>query len=249
MSIVIVTGTSTGVGKTVVTAAIAALSHDRGATVAVVKLAQTGAATDEPSDIAEVRRLTGVPSLHELARFDDPLSPAAAARCAGVECFDVVFGAQVVRDLASHHDLVLVEGAGGLLVRFDDDGATITDVARMLGAPIVVVASPGLGTLNHTALTLEAIAHRGIEFGGLILGEWPSEPDLAMRSNLRDLQMLAARPIDGALPSGCGALDCAAFLETARNALAPAWGGRFDAREFIQRWGQIPSTKPEGTSL
>lgn len=248
MSIVIVTGTSTGVGKTIVTAGVAALSHARGANVAVVKLAQTGITGDEPSDIDEVRRLTGVPSLHELARFDDPLSPAAAARMQGVDAFDIVYGARVVRDLAEHHDLVIVEGAGGLLVRFDEDGATIADVARLLGAPVLVVASPGLGTLNHTALTLEALAHRGVGLAGVVLGEWPAEPDLAMRCNLRDLQMLAARPLDGAFPTGASSLDQEAFLAAARTSLSPQWGGTFDAREFAKSWGESPSNRPEGTT-
>lgn len=244
MSILVVTGTSTGVGKTIVTAAIAALSHVREATVAVVKPVQTGVTKGEPGDLADIRRLTDVPSLHELARFDQPLSPAAAARLAGQPGFDMTHAARVVRDLADHHDLVIVEGAGGLLVRFDEDGSTIADLARMLAAPVVVVTEPGLGTLNHTALTLEALAHRGLQFGGLIVGSWPLDPDLAMRTNLRDLQMLAARPLDGAIQAGAASLTPAEFLEAARNGLAPALGGRFDARDFVHRW----SPKPEGTT-
>ena len=244
MSILVVTGTSTGVGKTIVTAAIAALSHVREATVAVVKPVQTGVFKGEPGDLADVRRLTGVPSLHELARFDDPLSPAAAARLSGQLPIDLIHAARIVRDLADHHDLVIVEGAGGLLVRFDEDGSTIADLARMLAAPVFVVTQPGLGALNHTALTLEALAHRGLQLGGLIIGEWPADPDLAMRTNLRDLQMLAARPLEGAIQAGAGALAPPDFLDAARAGLAPTLGGRFDARDFVHRW----SPKPEGTT-
>jgi dethiobiotin synthetase len=80
VSVLVVTGTGTGVGKTVVTAAVAALAAARGSRVAVVKPAQTGVDADEPGDLAEVRRLAGVTDLHELARYPDPLSPAAAAR-------------------------------------------------------------------------------------------------------------------------------------------------------------------------
>ena len=84
----VVTGTGTGVGKTVVTAAVAALAAARGSRVAVVKPAQTGVGGDEPGDLAEVRRLAGVTDLHELARYPDPLSPAAAARHCGLDPLD-----------------------------------------------------------------------------------------------------------------------------------------------------------------
>lgn len=236
MSILVVTGTGTGVGKTIVSAAVATLSHARGATVAVVKPAQTGVQTGEDGDLATIRRLTDIPSLHELARYDDPLSPAAAARLRGRDPLDLGFAARVIRDLADHHALVIVEGAGGLLVRFDEDGTTIGDLARMLDAEVLVVTAPGLGTLNATALTLEAMAHRGLRLAGVVLGSWPTEPDLAMRANLRDLEMLAARPLDGALPEGAAELHQATFLAAARTGLAPAYGGVFDAGDFKSRW-------------
>ncbi|GAA4338765.1 hypothetical protein GCM10023178_52090 [Actinomadura luteofluorescens] len=73
----------------------------------------------------------------------------------------------------------------------------------------MVVARPDLGTLNHTALTLEAMAHRGVQLAGVVIGAWPDDPDLAMRSNIRDLETIAARPLSGALPAGAGALEAA----------------------------------------
>ena len=91
---------------------------------------------------------------------------------------------------------------------------------------------PALGTLNHTALTLEALAHRGLALAGVVIGAWPAEPDLACRSNVRDLETLAARPLAGALPAGAGALDAAEFLLAARAGLAPSLGGAFDAADF-----------------
>src|SRR4051812_47965235 len=115
MTLLVVTGTGTGVGKTVVTAAIAAVSRARGRSVAVVKPAQTGVTADEPGDLADVRRLAGVEDLHEYARFPDPLSPAAAAREAGQPPLDLGDAALRIRELAEERDLVLVEGAGGLL--------------------------------------------------------------------------------------------------------------------------------------
>ncbi|WP_165978488.1 dethiobiotin synthase [Actinomadura darangshiensis] len=237
MSVLVVTGTCTGVGKTIVTAALAAVAAARGASVAVVKPGQTGVGGGEPGDLDEVRRLAGMDDVHEFARFPDPLSPAAAARRAGIPPVRMADVAQGVRDLADVRRLVLVEGAGGLLVRFDEEGSTIADLARWLGAAVVVVARPGLGTLNHTALTLEAMAHRGVQLAGVVIGEWPDDPDLAMRSNIRDLETIAARPLSGALPAGAGALDPVEFLLAAHRGLAPSFGGGFDAAAFRDRFG------------
>ena len=232
MSVLVVSGTGTGVGKTVVTAALAALAATRGARVAVVKPAQTGATVGDPGDLDDVRRLAGVTDLHEHARFPDPLSPAAAARRSRLPALDLHDSAARVRGLAADRDLVVVEGAGGLLVRYDAEGLTIADLARELGAPVLVVADPGLGTLNHTALTLEALAHRGIVLAGVVLGSWPADPDLACRSNVRDLEMLAARPLAGAVRAGAGGLDAPEFLLAARDGLGPGLGGGFDAADF-----------------
>jgi dethiobiotin synthetase len=245
MSVLVVSGTGTGVGKTVVTAALAALARARNADVAVVKPAQTGVGPDEPGDLAEVRRLTGVDDLHELARFPDPLSPAAAARLARRPPLVLRDAVRAIGNLAATRRLVLVEGAGGLLVRFDDDGATIADLARELAAPVLVVTRPGLGTLNETALTLEALAHRGLSLAGVVLGSWPRQPDLAARSNVRDLETLAARPLSGALPEGAATLEPAEFLAAAAAGLAPAFGGRFDATDF--RRAHDPLSRADGT--
>lgn len=232
MAVVVVSGTGTGVGKTIVTAALATLALDRGSSVAVVKPAQTGVGPDEAGDLADVKRLTGCDELHELARYPDPLSPAAAARLSGRPPIDLAELTQRVLDLNDQHDLVLVEGAGGLLVRFDEDGLTLADIARTVHAPVLVVASAGLGTLNSTALTLEALAHRGLDLAGLVIGDWPATPDLACRTNLRDLETLAARPLGGAMPSGSGGLDRASFLATARAGLGRQLGGEFDPAGF-----------------
>jgi dethiobiotin synthetase len=232
VSILVVTGTDTGVGKTVVTAALASVARARGASVAVVKPGQTGVAPDEPGDLAEVRRLAGVTDLHEYSRFPDPLSPAAAARRSGLPPVSLPDTVERVRDLTADRQLVLVEGAGGLLVRFDEEGGTLADVAHALGAEVVVVVRPGLGTLNHTALTLEAMAHRGLRLAGVVIGSWPSDPDLAMRSNVRDLETVAARPLAGALTANAAHLAPEDFLLAARAGLSPALGGTFDPAVF-----------------
>ena len=230
MSVLVITGTGTEVGKTVVTAAVAALAHDRGSSVAVIKPAQTGLAPGEPGDLAEVGRLSGVTDLHEPARYPDPLSPEAAARRSGAEPLDRDAVAGLVADLAGRRDLVLVEGAGGLLVRFGPDGWTMADLARTLDAPALVVVAAGLGTLNHTALTLEVMAGRGLRPAGVVIGCWPKRPDLAERCNVADLETLTGEPLGGAIPRGAPAHPD--FLGLARAGLAPRYGGVFDAADF-----------------
>jgi dethiobiotin synthetase len=232
ISVLIITGTGTGVGKTVVTAAIAALANARGESVAVVKPAQTGVAPDEPGDLAEIRRLSGVTDTHELARYPDPLSPEAAARTAGLPPLDMGEAARTIRALAATRDRVLVEGAGGLLVRYHPHGTTLADLARALAAPALVVTTPDLGTLNHTALTLEALATRRLPVAGLVIGSWPEIPDIAKRNNLLDLASLAGEPLSGVLRSGAAQLDQAAFHRLAREGLAPRLGGQFDPEGF-----------------
>ena len=219
-----VTGTGTGVGKTIVTAAIAALARAAGRQVAVVKPAQTGVPSDIP-DIDTVFRLSGVTDTHELARFPDPLSPEAAARVSGLPPLDVAAAADYVAKLATERDLVIVEGAGGLLVRYDPAGSTLADLALALSAPALVVTAAGLGTLNHTALTCEALSARGLTCAGVVVGSWPREPGLAERENLADLPVAAGMPLAGVLPEGAGTLPPHEFLLVARANLAPHLGG------------------------
>jgi dethiobiotin synthetase len=232
VSLLIVTGTGTGVGKTVTTAALAALARARGERVAVVKPAQTGEPPGAPGDLATVAALTGVGDLHEFARYPDPLSPEAAARACGQPPLDLRRAADRIAALAEDRDLVLVEGAGGLLVRYDPAGSTIADLAAMLDAPVLVVAAAGLGTLNHTALTLEALAARKLACAGVVIGSWPAEPGLAELRNLEDLETLAGQPVAGILPAGASELPAAAFTEVATGGLGAALGGSLDATGF-----------------
>jgi dethiobiotin synthase len=226
--ILVITGTGTGIGKTVVTAALAALAHARGAAVAVVKPAQTGVYPGPGSDVPDaetIERLSGVTDTHELARFPDPLSPEAAARVSGLPPLDLAYAAGYIAKLADSRDLVLVEGAGGLLVRYDKAGATLADLAAMCGAPVLLVTAAGLGTLNHTALTLEAIAARKLRLAGVVIGSWPREPDLAARENLADLETVAGGPLAGLLAEGSGSLPREAFRAAALHGLGRSLGG------------------------
>lgn len=224
MSILVVTGTGTEIGKTIVTAAVAAVSAGR--RVAVLKPAQTGLTPGEPGDAAEVVRLAGSHvTAVELARFPEPLAPATAARRAGLAPVRPYEVAEAAEKLAAEHDLVLIEGAGGLLVRFDDDGGTLADAARLLSAPVLVVAPAGLGTLNSTALTAEALRARGLDCLGVVVGSMPVEPDLAERCNLTDLPVAAGAPLLGVVPAGAGSLPTAEFRARAGSWLAAQLGG------------------------
>ncbi len=222
MTVLVVTGTSTGVGKTTVTSAIATLAVAAGRRVAVLKPAQTGVDAAQLGDIDEVRRLAG-PSVtcRELSRFPDPLAPARAARLAGLAPVTTATTASVTRELATEHDLVLVEGSGGLLVPLDDNGGTLADVAAALSAPVLVVVGAGLGTLNHTALTVDALRTRSLSCVGIVIGSWPTEADLAARCNLIDLPAVTGLPLLGVVPEGAGRLTSADFLPVARRALEP----------------------------
>ena len=229
----VITGTGTDVGKTVVTAAVAALAAAQGRKVAVLKPAQTGELPGGPGDIQRVQALVGDEiTARELRRFPDPLAPDTAALRAGMPAVRPSEVAAAATELAATHDQVLVEGAGGLLVRFDRDGGTLADVAWSLGAPVLLVAQAGLGVLNTVALTTEALGRRGIACAGVVIGAWPAEPDLAARCNLDDIPDVAGAPLVGALPAGISGLAPAEFLAVARQGLGPSLGGEFDAKGF-----------------
>ncbi|MFD9934712.1 dethiobiotin synthase [Streptomyces massasporeus] len=232
MPVLVISGTGTEVGKTVVTAAVAATALAAGRSVAVLKAAQTGVGPDEPGDAAEVARLAGPVTTAELARFPEPLAPATAARRAGMTPVHPHEVAEAAAKLATEHDLVLVEGAGGLLVRFDAVGGTLADAARLLSAPVLVVTPAGLGTLNTTELTARELRARGLDLAGIVIGSWPAAPDLAARCNLADLPDVAEAPLLGSVPAGSGTLSPTAFRAAAPHWLAPRLDGSWDAEAF-----------------
>jgi len=206
MKILIVAGTDTGVGKTIVTAVLASQAQRAGRRVAVIKPAQTGLAEGEPGDAEEVKRLAGVDDVIEIFRYPDPLAPATAAARVDEPGITVAQIASVI-DAMDDHDLVLVEGAGGVLVRFDETGGTLIDLAVAVDAPVLMVARAGLGTLNHSALSIEALRARGVECPGIVIGSWPENPDLAMRANVSDLPSYCGAPLLGQVPEGAARLE------------------------------------------
>ncbi|MEU9990852.1 dethiobiotin synthase [Streptomyces sp. NPDC048045] len=235
MQVLVITGTGTEVGKTVTTAAVAASALAAGRSVAVLKAAQTGVGPDERGDADEVVRLAGPVTTAELARFPEPLAPGTAARRAGMAPVRPTEVAEAAAKLAAEHDLVLIEGAGGLLVRFDEAGGTLADAAQLLNAPVLVVATAGLGTLNTTELTARELRSRDLEPAGVVIGSWPDAPDLASRCNVADLPEVAGAPLLGAVPAGAAALAPADFRAAAPGWLAPRLDGTWDAEAFRMR--------------
>ncbi len=225
--IVLVTGTDTEVGKTIATAAMAVVAQQAGLRVAVIKPGQTGIATGAPTDAEVVTRLAGPETVRTLAEYPEPLAPLAAAKVAGMPALDLFDVVDAIRAEAEKHDLVLVEGAGGLLVpmglRPSGEPWTFADLATTLGANMIVVARAGLGTLNHTALTLEALNRRAVP-ARVILGAWPAEPELVHWANLGEL----VPHLVGALPAGAGSMDPGVFRRSAPGWLTPALHGVLD---------------------
>lgn len=208
---VLVTGTDTGVGKTIATAVLA-LRHQRaGRRVAVVKPVQTGVSADLPGDTDVVAELAGVPT-YELVRLPEPLAPQHAAARAGVPLVPVADAAAWIAGLDAA--VVLVEGAGGVTVALDATGATLLDLGHCLAAhgdvEVVVVCRSGLGTLNHTLLTVQAVRAAGLSVAGLVIGSWPTRAPVADELNRADLPRLTAAPLLAVLPAGLGQADPAA---------------------------------------
>ena len=191
-----VTGTDTGVGKTVAAASLCKTEREAGRTVLYVKPVQTGLHKAEPGDAAFVAAAAKVPVV-ECLRFPDPLAPAVAAERVGASIDVDGLVADIVK-AGDGFDRVVVEGAGGLLVPLWDD-VTMADLADRLGAGLVVVTRPSLGTLNHTALTVEAANSRGLPIDGLVVSGWPADPGVTERTNLERLEVMA--PVLGLLPA------------------------------------------------
>lgn len=190
-----VTGTDTGVGKTIAAAALCRAERAAGRTVLYAKPVQTGLRKGEPGDAAFVAAAARVPVV-ECLRFPDPLAPAVAADL-DHSVIDVDGLLADLAKAADGFDRLVVEGAGGLLVPLTDE-VTMADLADRLGAGLVVVTRPTLGTLNHTALTLEAARSRGLPVDGLVVSGWPAEPGVTERTNLERLSAMA--PVLGVLP-------------------------------------------------
>jgi dethiobiotin synthetase len=194
---VFVTGTGTEVGKTVVAAVIARTLAAAGARVAVFKPAVTGLEEPGEADHELLRRAAGTgQSDEEIApyRYGPPASPHLAASLAGDE-IDPARLRAAAATAAQGADEIVCEGVGGLLVPLAG-GYTVRDLAADLALPLVVAAAPGLGTINHTLLTLEAARSAGLEVALVVLTPWPDAPSTVEASNRETLAALGATRVE-----------------------------------------------------
>lgn len=200
-----VTGTDTGVGKTAVAGALAAALRARGVDVGVMKPLQTGVTPAErdagAGDGAFLARMAGVadpPGLISPICLQAPLAPWVAARLAGTD-IDLAAVEAAFRRLGTAHPVLVVEGTGGLAVPVTRD-LTMADVAARLGLPLLVVARAGLGTVNHTFLTVEYARRKGLHVTGIIMnggrnGGGRTGRDLAEETNPAAVEDLTGVPV------------------------------------------------------
>ncbi len=219
MSGLFITGTDTGVGKTLVTGALAWAFRSRGVDVGVMKPVATGCARRNGRLISEDAQLllqaAGSADSSDLVcpyRFEPPVAPWVAWGLSpkGTVPISLDRIEEAYRILAARHEILLVEGIGGLLVPLDARH-TVADLARRLGLPVLIVGRAGLGTINHTLLTLEAARNAGLEVTGLVLNDLPAprlrqagraaRPGLAERTNPAVIRRLGNLPIFGVVPS------------------------------------------------
>lgn len=200
MTPLLVTGTDTGIGKTLVTSALAAAVARRGRRVGVMKPVETGCRND-PEDALTLAAAAADPSpLSDICpyRLPDPLAPALAAERAGI-VIDIAALVAQARARATGVDLLLVEGAGGLLVPLTT-ATSFADFAALLGARVLVVVGSRLGAINHALLTFAALATRGITLAGYVVNRLGSDDDLAVATNEPLLRRLTTAPGLGTLP-------------------------------------------------
>jgi len=184
-----ITGTDTGVGKTVAACALVRALRDRGIDVGVMKPMETGVGPDGPLDAQSLREAAASKdTLDEICpiQFKLPAAPNVAADDES-RTVDLELVRDGYRELASRHELMVVEGAGGLLVP-TAHGSDMGDLARELELPLIVVARMALGTINHTLLTLREVERRGLALAGVILSEANGPLSDADQKNLEHLR-------------------------------------------------------------
>lgn len=201
---IFITGTDTGVGKTIVAATLARLLRMRGVSVGVMKPVTSGCREIDGKPVSDDALLlcqaAGIPCTDDVApyRLREALAPAEAARIDGVKIDFAAVKASYSR-VASHYDFVVVEGAGGVMVPLSG-GLLIADLVRELELPLLVVARPGLGTINHTVLTCFAAQQLGLQVAGVIINGMPHQPDLAEQGAAHQIGALCGASVLGVWP-------------------------------------------------
>lgn len=197
-----VTATDTGVGKTVVTAALALALADQGRSVGVLKPVQSGHCASDPAGDAMLLRdwleLDADVDAVNLFAYEEPVAPLVAAREAGEEIHLLPI-VERANQLSTQHDLLLIEGAGGLLAPIGE-AWTIADMALALGYPLVIVARAALGTVNHTLLTLHVARSLGLSVAGVVLNASSAWEDPSNETNAELIAEFGDIEVSGPLP-------------------------------------------------
>ena len=196
-----ITGTDTGIGKTIVTAAIGAYFARRGLRVAVSKPLASGCPRMREGLVSEDAEFLAAACDCRFALnvicpqcFAEPLAPAVAAERAG-ETIDWEGIERSWRQMSGAADLMLIEGVGGLLVPLDHQH-TVLDLARATGYPVLIVARPGLGTINHCLLTIAALRAADLPIAGVVINAYPAEAaDVAEETNPRMIERFGQVPV------------------------------------------------------
>lgn len=227
---IFITGTDTGVGKTLVACGLAALLRESGYKVGAMKPAETGCEEKDgrlfPQDAYYLKEASGsAEPLDRICpyRLRAPLAPSVAAEREGVK-IDIDQIVRLYSEINSAHDITLVEGAGGLLVPILPH-YTYADLAKLLKLPVLVVAANRLGAINHLLLTLEHASGRGLRVLGYVLNQVASESSLAAETNREAILSLTAVPCIGEIPYIEG-------LEAKRASLADLFGEKLDLASF-----------------
>jgi dethiobiotin synthetase len=225
---IFITGTDTGVGKTVAAAAIARLLKDRGMNVGVMKPVTSGCLERDGRLVSEDAELLAWGAGVDQADPDiapyllrAPLAPCVAAAMEGTR-IDFTLLCQAFDRLANRHDFMVVEGAGGLMAPLAG-GLMVADLIARLKLPLLVVARPALGTVNHAVLTCFAAKQLGLTVQGVIINNYPEHPDRAEESAPHLIDSLAGAPLLGVFPHCTGADPHEVVTQlTARLAADPA---------------------------
>ena len=204
---IFVTGTDTGVGKTLVTAALAHHFSLRGLKVGVMKPIETG--VENPEELGDdatllrwAARSTDANDIISPYRFSQPVAPCQAATAARKQITsDKII--EAYHALQHDKDIVFIEGAGGLMVPIRG-GYIMADLARQLEAPLLVITHPRLGTLNHTTLTTFAARAMELELCGFIVNQMPENPGEVEKEAPHLLASLASADLLGVLPEVVG---------------------------------------------
>jgi dethiobiotin synthetase len=224
-----VTGTDTGVGKTVVAGAVAAALRARGIGAMALKPVITGLDEPAPPDWPRDHELLALATDRDdgdvaFQLYGPPVSPHLAAELAGEE-IDADGLVSSIRDAGGSAEALVVEGVGGLLVPLSPS-FDVRELAGALGMPLLVAARPGLGTINHTLMTLEVARAAGLQVAAVVLTPWPDQPSTIERSNRETIAQLGHVEVAGLPP--IERADPSLLADAARELPIERWLGDSD---------------------